>query len=185
VVDVTNVDPEPTGGTARLLSLLHGHEGVVSPHDRRLQHHGLPQLGQRLRQDRSVPDPVTQGAPSQEHTVSCQDIFESIEREVVGELADDHEDDQAGPGDPSWDGFGWERWAKYPCTILGRRTSWRAKSLSGSDEPRPSGITLDRLRLRVRPKRGGSPLKVKHRPLRQITQPCRRSRAAESRSRSR
>ena len=51
--------------------------------------------------------------------MSCQDIFESIEREMVSELADDHEGDQAGPGNPSWDGFGWDRWAGHAVATLG------------------------------------------------------------------
>ena len=38
--------------------------------------------------------------------MSHQDIFESIKREMVGELAHDHERDQAGSGDPARNGLG-------------------------------------------------------------------------------
>ena len=87
--------------------------------DRRLQHQGLLQLGQRLEQDRGVADPVAQGAPRQKHAVSRQDIFESIEREMIGELADDHEGDQPGPGDPSRDRLGRDRRAGHAVATFG------------------------------------------------------------------
>ena len=51
--------------------------------------------------------------------MSCQDIFESIEREMVGELADDHEGDQPGPGNPSRDGLGRDRWTGHAVATLG------------------------------------------------------------------
>jgi len=35
------------------------------------------------------------------HAVSSQDIFEPVEREVVGELADQDVGDQSGAGDPA------------------------------------------------------------------------------------
>jgi len=71
-----------------------------------LQHQGLLQLGQRLEHQSSVPDPVAQGAAREEHPVTYQDVFESIKREMVGELARNHEGDQAGAGDPTRNGLG-------------------------------------------------------------------------------
>ena len=50
--------------------------------------------------------------------MSRQDIFESIEREMVGELADDHEGDQAGAGDPSRHGLGGHRRAGHAVAAL-------------------------------------------------------------------
>ena len=60
---IADVDPEPTCRTARLLAPQHSHGGVIGPDDRRLQHQGLLEIGQRLEDDRGVADPVAQGAP--------------------------------------------------------------------------------------------------------------------------
>jgi hypothetical protein len=38
---------------------------------------------------------------------------------MIGELADDHESDQPGAGDPSRDGFGRDRWAGHAVATLG------------------------------------------------------------------
>ena len=52
------------------------------------------------------------------HAVSRQDIFESVEREVVGELADHHEGDQARAGDPSRYRLGRHRRAGHAVAAL-------------------------------------------------------------------
>jgi hypothetical protein len=61
--------------------------------------------------------------------MSRQDIFEPIEREVVGALADHHEGDQAGAGDPS----------RYQ---LGRH--WRAGHTVAALRARVLGQDVDR-----------------------------------------
>ena len=101
VLVVADVDPESPLGATPFFSAEHSHRGIVGPQDRRSQHQALLQLGQRFEQERGVADPVAQGAPRQIYAVSRQDIFESIKREMVGELADDHERDQTGSGDPA------------------------------------------------------------------------------------
>ena len=106
MLGIADVDPEPTPGTTGFLAPEHGHRGVVGPQDGRLQHQRLLQLGQRLEYQSSVPHPVAQGAARDEHPVSREDVFESIKREMVGELARNHERHQAGAGDPARNGLG-------------------------------------------------------------------------------
>ena len=95
---VADVRPEPALGAAGLLAAEDRHGGVVGPDHRRLQYQVLLQRRQRLEHGGGVADPVAERAPRQIDAVSRQDIFESIERQVIGELADDHEGDQPGPG---------------------------------------------------------------------------------------
>jgi hypothetical protein len=57
--------------------------------------------------------------------MSRQNVFEPIKREVVGELARNHEGDQAGAGDPTWNGLGWygrtgHAVATFRASILGQ-----------------------------------------------------------------
>ena len=67
--------------------------GVVGPQCNRKQRL-LQQVASGSSRSAAFLDPVAQGAPRQMHAVSDQDIFEPVEREVVGELADQHEGDQ-------------------------------------------------------------------------------------------
>jgi hypothetical protein len=53
------------------------------------------------------------------HAVSGQDIFEPVEREVVGELADQDVGDQPRAGDSSGDRLGRHRWAGHAVAALG------------------------------------------------------------------
>ncbi len=47
-----------------------------------------------------------------------QDIFESIQRQVIGEFADGHEGDQPRPGPAAWGGLGRDRRAVHAVATL-------------------------------------------------------------------
>ena len=123
------------------------HGGVVGPDHRRLQHQGLLQRRQRLEHRGGVADPVAQRAPRQVDAVSRQDIFESIQRQVIGELADDHEGDQPGPGHAAGVGLGGTGGLATPSrhfeqAYLGRTWTWTSSRAGMNSSSRDSSSPM-------------------------------------------
>ena len=75
--------------------------------------------------------------------MSRQDIFESIKREMVGELAHNHERDQARAGDPTRNGLGGHRRAGHAVAALG--TGVLGQDVNFHLQPRRDEIEFARL----------------------------------------
>ena len=106
---VTDVGPEPCGlgpagarGEQRNRSVVH--EDCLG-----LQHMPADGVGQRLQQRRRLADPVRQGRSVEINAVAVIDLALPVERQMIGELADEHMGEQARPGTAPLDRAGRQR----------------------------------------------------------------------------
>ncbi len=132
VLGIADVGPESTLGTAGLRlprARAHGCRrsttpGTAKPASSASAASGSSRSAAFLTQSHK-------GAPRQMHAVSDQDIFEPVEREVVGELADQHEGDQL-PGRrfPALHEFGRNRWAGHAVRGTSSKRTWAGRGRS-------------------------------------------------------
>ena len=96
---VGDVGPEAAGAAAVLSRRKHCHGRVVGPQHGRLQQQLFLPLVERPQQFRGRLHPIALGAARDVQTVSHEEVFLTVERQVVAELGDDDLRDQAWSGD--------------------------------------------------------------------------------------
>ncbi len=99
VMLVADVGPDPAALALALhVLILHRHAGVVGVDHLRLPHAIAHQIDQRLDQVRAGEHPRAHRAAGDVDLLTLEDLFESVERQVVAELAGDDVREQAGTG---------------------------------------------------------------------------------------
>lgn len=117
---VSEVGPEVALKTS-LLASQHGDMRVVGPHHGGLENPLALEFVQRTKEIRHGLHPVAQGAARQVDPVPCENVFQSIQRQMIAEFTDEHFRNQARPGDAAWN----RPWRQRRCrdAILATRAS--------------------------------------------------------------
>ena len=98
---VSEVRPEVALKTS-LLASQHGDMRVVGPHHGGLENPLALEFIQRTEEIRDGLHPVAQGAPRQVDPVPRENVFQSIQRQMIAEFTDEHLRDQTRPGNAAW-----------------------------------------------------------------------------------
>jgi hypothetical protein len=96
---VSDVGPEATEAASFLSTGEDFHRRIIGPHYRRLQHQPPLQFEERLKQLRRSGHPVAHRTPGNVQSMAHEDVFLTIERQMVTKFADHDLSNQSGTGD--------------------------------------------------------------------------------------
>ena len=121
---LADVGPEASLATAFFAARQHGHGRIVGPQHGRLKHQLFLPLVERPQQFGRRLDPIAQRAAGNVQAVTREEVFLSVQRQVVAELADDDLSDEPWSGDAASNRPLGRRWAHHaifavPAGVLG------------------------------------------------------------------
>ena len=124
---VGDVGPEAALAAALLAAAEHRHGRVVGPQHGRLQQQFFLPLVERPQQLSGRLYPIALGAASNVQAVTREEVFLTVERQVVAELGDDDLSDQSRSGDAAGDRSHRRRRARHAVLGSSGRHTWVAR----------------------------------------------------------